>query len=70
MDAITGRVVGSDMPVTGTFECSSPLVNQLQSNIVWGQRGNFLSVPTDCPQRDERLGWMGDAQIFARTATL
>ena len=46
------------------------MVNQLQSNIVWGQRGNFLSVPTDCPQRDERLGWMGDAQIFVRTATL
>lgn len=69
LDAITGCVVGSDTPTTGTFECSSPLVNQLQHNIVWGQRGNFLSVPTDCPQRDERLGWMGDAQIFARTAT-
>ena len=69
LDAITGLVIGSDIPQTGTFECSSPLVNQLQRNIDWGQRGNFLSVPTDCPQRDERLGWMGDAQIFARTAT-
>ena len=44
------------------------MVNQLQSNIVWGQRGNFLSIPTDCPQRDERLGWTGDAQVFVRTA--
>ena len=69
LDAITGCVAGSDMPLTGTFSCSSPLVNQLVHNINWGQRGNFLSVPTDCPQRDERLGWMGDAQIFARTAT-
>ena len=69
LDAIVGCVIGSDTPDAGTFECSDPMVNQLQSNIVWGQRGNFLSVPTDCPQRDERLGWMGDAQIFARTAT-
>lgn len=69
LDAITGCVVGSDIPTSGTFTCSNPMVNQLQSNINWSQRGNFLSVPTDCPQRDERLGWMGDAQIFARTAT-
>ncbi len=69
LDAITGLVIGSDIPKTGTFSSSSALVNQLQSNIDWGQRGNFLSVPTDCPQRDERLGWMGDAQIFVRTAT-
>jgi len=69
LSAITGCVVGSDTPPAGTFSCSSPLVNQLVSNIRWGQRGNFLGVPTDCPQRDERLGWMGDAQIFARTAT-
>ncbi len=68
-DDITGRVVESDAPAAGTFECSQPLINQLQRNIAWGQRGNFLSVPTDCPQRDERLGWLGDAQIFARTAT-
>ena len=68
LEAITGCVVHSDTPFSGTFECSSPLINQLQSNIVWGQRGNFVSIPTDCPQRDERLGWMGDAQIFVRTA--
>ncbi|MFI5384549.1 MAG: family 78 glycoside hydrolase catalytic domain [Fimbriimonadales bacterium] len=67
-DAITGIVVGSNNPQTGTFECSNPMVNKLQHNIFWGQRGNYLEVPTDCPQRDERLGWMGDAQIFARTA--
>jgi len=59
----------SDMEPTGTFECSNPLLNQLQHNIQWGQRGNFLDVPTDCPQRDERLGWTGDAQAFSRTAT-
>lgn len=59
----------SDMKSTGQFASSHPLVNQLQHNIQWGQRGNFLDVPTDCPQRDERLGWTGDAQAFARTAT-
>lgn len=59
----------SDMQPTGTFTSSNPLINQLQHNIQWGQRGNFLDVPTDCPQRDERLGWTGDAQAFARTAT-
>ncbi len=58
----------SDMTPTGTFECSNPLVNQLQKNIQWSQRGNFLDVPTDCPQRDERLGWTGDAEVFSRTA--
>ncbi len=68
LDTITGYMIQSATPPAGTFECSSPMVNQLQRNIVWGQRGNFLSVPTDCPQRDERLGWMGDAQIFIRTA--
>jgi alpha-L-rhamnosidase len=68
LEAITGCVVHSATPPSGSFECSSPMVNKLQSNIVWGQRGNFLSIPTDCPQRDERLGWMGDAQIFVRTA--
>ncbi len=67
-EAITGCVLHSDIPRTGTFECSDPLVNKLVQNIDWGQRGNFLSIPTDCPQRDERLGWMGDAQIFVRTA--
>ncbi|HJS29090.1 MAG TPA: glycoside hydrolase family 78 protein [Anaerolineales bacterium] len=67
-DTITGIVLHSEMPSTGAFECSDPFVNQLQQNIRWGQRGNFLDVPTDCPQRDERLGWTGDAQVFARTA--
>jgi alpha-L-rhamnosidase len=65
---LTGVVVHSDMKPTGTYECSNPLVNQLQHNIVWGQNGNFLDVPTDCPQRNERLGWTGDAQAFSRTA--
>jgi alpha-L-rhamnosidase len=58
----------SDMEKTGNFTSSHPLLNQLQKNIQWGQRGNFLDVPTDCPQRDERLGWTGDAQVFCRTA--
>jgi alpha-L-rhamnosidase len=59
----------SDMRVAGTFTSSNQLINQLQHNIEWGLRGNFLDVPTDCPQRDERLGWTGDAQVFFRTAT-
>lgn len=65
---LLGIVVHSDMTPTGTFECSHPLVNQLQRNILWGQKGNFVDIPTDCPQRDERMGWTGDAQVFARTA--
>ena len=65
---ITGIAVSSDLAQTGRFETSDSLLNQLQRNIVWGQRSNFLDVPTDCPQRDERLGWTGDAQVFARTA--
>ena len=65
---IRGIVVGSDTPDTGTIVTSNADVNRLISNIRWGQRGNFLSVPTDCPQRDERMGWMGDAQVFAPTA--
>ncbi len=68
LDAVTGCVLHSDIPRTGTWECSNAMVNQLVQNLDWGQRGNFLSVPTDCPQRDERLGWMGDAQVFVRTA--
>jgi len=67
-ETITGIVLHSDMQQTGTFECSDPLLNQLQSNILWGQKGNFLELPTDCPQRDERLGWTGDIQVFAETA--
>lgn len=68
-DAVTGIVVASDTPKVGEFVSSDAQINQLQSNIEWGQRGNYLSVPTDCPQRDERLGWMGDAQVFVKTAT-
>ncbi len=65
----TAVVVHSAMEQTGRFTCGVDLVNQLYQNILWGQRGNFLDVPTDCPQRDERLGWTGDAQVFARTAS-
>jgi alpha-L-rhamnosidase len=68
IEELTGVVLHSDMPETGTFSCSDADLNQLQSNITWGQRGNFVDVPTDCPQRDERLGWTGDAQVFVRTA--
>ncbi len=68
LDAITGLAVHTDAAPSATFETSSELVNRLYQNIVWGQRSNMHSVLTDCPQRDERLGWMGDAQIFARTA--
>ncbi len=65
----TAVALYSDMQPTGNFSCSDPLINQLQHNIQWGQKGNFLDVPTDCPQRDERLGWTGDAQVFSRTAS-
>lgn len=65
----TGIVVHSAMERTGTFETSNPMLNQLEHNIIWGQKGNFLDVPTDCPQRDERLGWTGDAEVFAPTAS-
>ncbi|MEN8248853.1 MAG: family 78 glycoside hydrolase catalytic domain [Bacteroidota bacterium] len=67
-EEFTGVVIYSDMELTGEFTCSNPLINKLQQNIQWGQRGNFLDVPTDCPQRQERLGWTGDAQVFAPTA--
>ncbi|MES2920167.1 MAG: family 78 glycoside hydrolase catalytic domain [Verrucomicrobiota bacterium] len=69
LGAVTGIVFSSDTAQTGEFACSDGFINQLHSNIQWGQRGNYLSVPTDCPQRDERLGWTGDAQVFVRTAT-
>ena len=68
-DAVEGIVFYTDAPFTIQFSTGSQVVNQLWSNILWGQRGNFLSVPTDCPQRDERLGWMGDAEVFWRTAS-
>lgn len=67
-DNITGVVIHSDMQATSNYESSDSLLNQLQHNIIWGQKGNFLDIPTDCPQRDERLGWTGDAQAFFRTA--
>ena len=67
---LTGIVTYSDLPQTASFECSEPLVNKLTLNSLWGQRGNFLDVPTDCPQRDERAGWTGDAQVFMKTACL
>ena len=68
-DNFSAVTLYSDMKTTGEFTSSNALVNQLQHNIEWGQKGNFLDVPTDCPQRDERLGWTGDAQVFSRTAT-
>ena len=67
-DQFVACVMHSDMEKTGKFNCSNKKVNQLQSNITWSQRDNFLDIPTDCPQRDERLGWMGDAQVFSWTA--
>ena len=67
-DAFTAVVIHSELARTGTFECSNPMLNQLHSNVVWGMRGNFVDVPTDCPQRNERLGWTGDFQVFAATA--
>lgn len=66
----TAIVVHSDIRRTGYFECSDETVNKLFKNIIWGQKSNFLDVPTDCPQRNERLGWTGDAQVFVRTASL
>ncbi|NUP14518.1 MAG: family 78 glycoside hydrolase catalytic domain [Streptomyces sp.] len=68
-DAITARVYHTDMRRTGWFECSNPLVNRLHENVVWSMRGNFVDIPTDCPQRDERLGWTGDIQVFTPTAS-
>ena len=69
LDDFVGIVIHSEMDVTGSFKCSNPLINKLQQNILWGQKDNFLDVPTDCPQRAERLGWTGDAQVFAATAS-
>ncbi|MBK1876457.1 alpha-L-rhamnosidase [Pelagicoccus mobilis] len=65
---LTAIALHSEMPATGSFECSNTHLNQLQSNIRWGQKSNFLEIPSDCPQRDERLGWTGDAQVFIPTA--
>lgn len=68
LESMTGIVLGSDLPPAGEFSCSDERISQLQSNIIWGLRGNYLSIPTDCPQRDERMGWMADTQVFAPTA--
>ncbi|KAH7109632.1 alpha-L-rhamnosidase [Dendryphion nanum] len=68
-DDIEAVVLHTDMQRTGHFECSEPLLNKLHENITWGMRGNFLSIPTDCPQRDERLGWTGDIAVFTPTAS-
>jgi alpha-L-rhamnosidase len=68
-DAITAIVIHTDAPFDARLKTGSPMIDKLWSNIVWGQRSNFVGVPTDCPQRDERLGWTADAQVFWRTAT-
>jgi alpha-L-rhamnosidase len=68
-EAVVAVVVHSDLARTGTLETSDPMLNRLHENVVWGMRGNFLSIPSDCPQRDERLGWTGDIQVFAPTAS-
>jgi alpha-L-rhamnosidase len=70
IEQVEGVALYSDMDPAGSFRCSHELLNQLEHNIAWGQKGNFLDIPTDCPQRDERLGWTGDAQVFIRTAAL
>lgn len=69
LDDIRAVVCHSDMERTGWFECSNPLINRLHENVVWSMRGNFFDIPTDCPQRDERLGWTGDIQVFSPTAS-
>jgi alpha-L-rhamnosidase len=68
-DAVTALVFHTDAPFTAKLETGSAMINQLWSNILWGQRSNFVGIPTDCPQRDERLGWMGDAEVFWRAAS-
>ncbi len=67
---VVGCAVSASLDRTGTFECSNSLINRIYQNILWTQKANFLTVPTDCPQRDERMGWLGDAQLFAGTASL
>ncbi len=69
LDAVTGIVIHSDTPLHGEFVCSDPMLNRLYQNMLWTQRANFFEMPTDCPQRDERMGWTGDAQIYVRAAT-
>ena len=69
-DSVVGVALSSDTPVVGEFQCSDPMLNKIHSNGYWTQRANFIDIPTDCPQRDERMGWTGDAQVYIRTATL
>lgn len=69
LDAVTGIALSSDTPLASEFDCSDPNLNRLYQNVLWTQRANFIDIPTDCPQRDERLGWTGDAQVYVRTAT-
>lgn len=69
LDALTGCVVHDDLPVAGFFECSNDLVNRIYHNVVWGTRGNYRSIPTDCPQRDERQGWLGDRSAESKGET-
>jgi alpha-L-rhamnosidase len=69
-ETITGIAFSSDTPVVGAFSCSDSMINKLCGNIFWTQRANFIDIPTDCPQRDERLGWTGDAQVYVKAATL
>jgi alpha-L-rhamnosidase len=69
-DTVVGVPLSSDTPVVGSFTCSDPMLNKLHNNIYWTQRANFIDIPTDCPQRDERMGWTGDAQVYIRAATL
>ena len=70
LSCFTAIAVHSEMKRTGAYVCGNEKINQLYHNIVWGQKGNYLDIPTDCPQRDERLGWTGDAQVFCRTAAI
>ena len=70
LDDFCAKVIYSDMKRVGDFSCGNEKLNQLYSNVIWGQRGNYIDIPTDCPQRDERIGWTGDTQVFCRTATL
>jgi len=69
-ETVTGIALTSDTPLAATFECSEPMLNRLQRNIYWTQAANFIDIPTDCPQRDERLGWTGDAQVYVRAAAM
>lgn len=70
LDAFRAIVVHSDMKRTGHFACGDEKINQLYHNIIWGQKSNYLDIPTDCPQRDERLGWTGDTQVFCRVGAM